>query len=68
MSNKTTNVFLTDGYTDRAQPGTRAALVEERNRLRMLSWADPGDQELRAEVEKLEHQLRALDQNEKTNK
>ena len=56
-------MFFTDGYSDRPAPGTREALVQERNRIRMLTWADPGDAELKAELEKLEQQLRALDRN-----
>jgi len=57
----TSTVFLCDGYGDKPAPGTRAALVAERNRVRMLCWQDPGDKELKAELEKLEEQLRALD-------
>ena len=30
-------------------------------RLKMLSWADPADRELREEIERLEAELRALD-------
>jgi uncharacterized small protein (DUF1192 family) len=29
--------------------------------LKMLSWADPADRELREEIERLEAELRALD-------
>jgi hypothetical protein len=57
-----TRVLLTDGYTDRPPAGSRAALVEKRNRVRMLFWSDPGDKELREELERLEEELRALDQ------
>jgi hypothetical protein len=57
-----TRVFLTDGYADRPAPGTREALVAERNRVRMLVWQDPADKDLRAELERLELELRALDE------
>jgi hypothetical protein len=53
-------VFLTDA-ADKPLAGTRAALVEELRRLKTMHWADPGDAELKAEVAKLEEQLRALD-------
>lgn len=58
---KLTHVFLNDGYADKPPAGSRAALVEERNRIRMLCWADPGDAELKAELERLEEEIRALD-------
>jgi hypothetical protein len=48
-----TRVFLAEGYTDRPIPGTRAALVAERNRV-SLTWQDPADKELRAKLERLE--------------
>jgi hypothetical protein len=53
-------VFMQDGYADR--PTTpRGVLEHEIARLKMLSWADPGDRELREEIERLEAELRALD-------
>jgi hypothetical protein len=53
-------IFLTDGY--RYQPRTpRGQLGYEIERLKMLSWADPGDSELRQEIERLQAELRALD-------
>jgi len=58
-----TEVFLCDGYTDRPAPGTRAALVAERNRIRMLTWQDPADKDLKEELERLEQLLRDFDRN-----
>jgi hypothetical protein len=53
-------VFLCDGYADR--PTTpRGVLEHEIERLKVLSWADPADHELRQEIERLEAELRALD-------
>jgi hypothetical protein len=53
-------VFITDGYRD--QPRTpRGQLEHEIVRLKMLSWADPGDRDLKAEIERLQSELRALD-------
>jgi hypothetical protein len=49
-----------DGYTDKPQ-GARAVLVERIRCLRMQSWADPGDRELKLEVEKAEDELRRFD-------
>ena len=56
-----TRLFFTDAYANRPPAGTRAALVEERNRVRMLFWADPGDKALREELERLQTELRRLD-------
>jgi hypothetical protein len=53
-------MFLCDGYTDR--PTTKRGELElEIERLKMLSWADPADRELREMIEKLVAELRALD-------
>ena len=55
-----TRLFMTDGYTDK--PTTpRGQLEHEIERLKMLSWADPGDRELRQEIERLQAELRRLD-------
>ena len=54
-------VFMQDGYADKPPTGTREALVAERNRVRMLTWQDPADKELKSELERLEAELRALD-------
>jgi hypothetical protein len=55
-----TRVLMTDGYRD--QPTTpRGQLEYEIARLKMLSWADPGDRELRQEIERLEAELRRMD-------
>jgi hypothetical protein len=35
--------------------------VQERNRVRMLTWQDPADKELKGELERLESELAALD-------
>jgi hypothetical protein len=51
---------MSDGYTDKPV-GKRAELELEIERLKMLSWADPGDRELREMIEKLVAELRALD-------
>ena len=56
-----TAITFKDAYIDKPAPGTRAALVQERARVRMLTWQDPSDRELRAELERLEAELRALD-------
>jgi len=56
-----THVFLTDGYTTKPARGTRAELVAERNRVRMLTWQDPADKELKNELERLEAELREFD-------
>jgi uncharacterized small protein (DUF1192 family) len=55
-----TSVFLMDGYADRPM-SPRAALELEIARLKVQMWADPGDKELREEVERLEAELRALE-------
>jgi hypothetical protein len=48
-----------DGYRDK--PTTPRAVLEfEIERLKMQSWADPGDAELRMQIEKLEAELAAL--------
>jgi len=65
MMTKTTSVFLCDGYSDKPAPGTRAALVAERNRIRMLTWQDPADQDLKEELARLEKELRAFGRKEK---
>ena len=49
-----------DGYTDKPQ-GARAVLVERLRCLRVQSWADPGDRELRAMIEKAEQELKRFD-------
>jgi hypothetical protein len=52
--------FFCDGYTDK--PRTRRGVLEhEIERLKMLSWADPADKELREEIERLQQELRRLD-------
>jgi hypothetical protein len=52
-------MFFTDGYRDK--PTTLRGELEERIRqLKCASWADPGDDELRAQIEKLEAELAAL--------
>jgi hypothetical protein len=56
-----TVITFMDGYADKPRPGTREALVQERNRVRMLTWQDPADKELKGELERLEVELRALD-------
>jgi hypothetical protein len=51
---------FTDAYADK--PTTpRDVLVERLRCLRMQSWADPGDTELRAEIEQAEDELRRFD-------
>jgi hypothetical protein len=55
-------VFLHDGYTDKPI-GSRAKLEHEIERLKMLHWADPGDRELREQIERLQHELRVLNAN-----
>jgi hypothetical protein len=53
-------MFLCDGYRDR--PTTpRGQREHEIERLKMLSWADPSDRELRQEIERLQAEVRALD-------
>ena len=48
-----------DGYRDK--PTTLRGELEQRIRqLKCASWADPGDAELRAQIEKLEAELAAL--------
>jgi hypothetical protein len=48
-----------DGYRDK--PTTRRGELEERIRqLKCASWADPGDGELRVQIEQLEAELAAL--------
>jgi len=59
LSSSITRVFICDGYANR--PTTRAELVERIRRLKCASWADPGDKELRAEIEEAERELRAYD-------
>jgi len=54
-------VFFRDGYGDlppRNNP--RAVLEYELGRLKALHWADPGDDELRVRIEKLEAELAVL--------
>jgi hypothetical protein len=51
---------FTDAYADKPQ-GARAVLVERIRCLRMQSWADPGDRELREEIERAEEELRRFD-------
>jgi hypothetical protein len=54
-----TSMFLHDAYTDRPK-GARAELEHEIERLRVMSWADPADRELRQEVERLQAELARL--------
>jgi hypothetical protein len=51
---------MTDGYGDKPRT-PRGHLEHEIERLKMLSWADPGDKDLRQEIVRLEAELRALD-------
>jgi uncharacterized small protein (DUF1192 family) len=53
-------VFMQDGYADRPT-SPRALLARAIERLKVQMWADPGDRELRAEIERLEAELRAFD-------
>lgn len=51
---------FTDAYTDKpTRP--RDVLVERLRCLRMQHWADPGDAELKLEVERAEDELKQLD-------
>jgi hypothetical protein len=55
-------MFFTDGYRDLPpQNNPRAVLTHELHRVKMMSWADPGDAELRQMIAELEAQLRAFD-------
>jgi hypothetical protein len=56
-----TVINFMDGYCDVPRPGTCEALLQERNRVRMLTWQDPADRELREELERLEAELAVLD-------
>ena len=56
----TKSVFLCDGYAD-VPTDARAVLEERIRQLKFASWADPGDRELRQEIERLQDELRALD-------
>jgi hypothetical protein len=54
-------VFLCDGYCDLPPSDNKRAVLEhELRRLKMMSWADPGDAELREMVAQVEGELRAL--------
>jgi hypothetical protein len=57
-------MFFCDAYDDKFPAGSREALVQERNRIRMLTWQDPADKDLKAELERLEQELRELDRRE----
>jgi len=52
--------FFRDAYTD-ITATKRRRLVEEVRRLKMLSWADPGDTDLREMIAQTEAALRAHD-------
>jgi hypothetical protein len=57
-------MFFRDAYTDK--PATkRGALVERIRRLKVASWADPGDKELRSEIEQAESELCTYDKQSK---
>lgn len=53
-------VTFRDAYTDKPQ-GARAVLVERLRCLRVQLWSDPGDRELRAEIERCELELQQRD-------
>jgi hypothetical protein len=60
MTDDDSVISFRDGYADKPT-APRAALEFEIERLRVLSWADPGDAELRAQIEQLKAKLHALD-------
>jgi hypothetical protein len=53
-------MFFRDALPPRLER-ERRELVETINRLRAQHWADPGDRELREQLEQLQAELRALD-------
>lgn len=53
-------ITFLDSYT--AQPSTRRErLIEEVRRLKMLSWADPSDRDLKEQIADAERELLELD-------
>jgi hypothetical protein len=57
-----TVIVFMNAYTDKPT-APRAALEFEIERLKMQSWADPGDAELRQQIERLEAELAVLNRN-----
>jgi hypothetical protein len=51
---------FTDAYADRPIR-TRDVLAERIRQLKCAYWADPGDVELKQEIEKAEQELRVFD-------
>jgi len=60
LAGTVTSVFLCDAASIEHER-ERKRLLDERNRLRTMMWSDPGDRELREQLERLEMELRALD-------
>jgi hypothetical protein len=54
-------MLFTDGYADQPRPGSRAELEEQVKRLKMQSWATPGDSDLREALEQAQAELAAYD-------
>jgi hypothetical protein len=55
-----TAIFIRDAYAD--VPTTqRGRMTEELRRLKVQSWADPGDADLRERIAALEAELAAFD-------
>ena len=58
-----TPMFVTDAapMRDPARERERERVLDQRNRIKMQVWSDPGDAELKTELARLEDELRMLD-------